>query len=335
MKTLLVGCGGIAQVHAQALHQLGKEIVGFADIRPERAQNMAAVYGGRAYASLDDMLANEQADVLHICTPHYLHVPMAVQALEKGLHVLMEKPPAIHQEEESRLLHARDQAKKQVGVCFQNRYNPATVHARNFLQTGELGAVKGARAFVTWKRDEPYYTESGWRGTWKTEGGGVLINQSIHTLDLLCYLLGDPVQVSATTANHHLKGVIEVEDSAEAYITFAGGQTALFYATTAHCTDAPVYLQLVCEKGTVTLEGDDLTIVGENGYRTHTHFAPLHHVGKDCWGASHLMLMQDFYDCVAKGKPFKIPYEEACRTLNLMLGIYESDRTGQAVPCHR
>ncbi|MFR7478231.1 MAG: Gfo/Idh/MocA family protein [Acutalibacteraceae bacterium] len=334
MKTLLVGCGSIAQVHAQALHQLGREIAGFADIRPERAQKMADTYGGRAYASLDDMLANEQADVLHICTPHYLHVPMAVAALEKGLHVLMEKPPAIVREEESTLFRAREQAKKQVGVCFQNRYNPATVQALSLLQTGKLGAIKGARAFVTGSGRTLLHRKRMARRL-ENRGGGVLINQSIHTLDLLCYLLGDPVQVSATTANHHLQGVIEVEDSAEAYITFAGGQTALFYATTAHCTDAPVYVQIVCEKGTVTLEGDDMTVTGENGYLTHTHFAPLHHVGKDCWGASHLMLMQDFYDCLEKGKAFGIPYEDACRTLNLMLGIYESARTGQAVPCDR
>ena len=95
MKSLLVGCGGIAEVHAEALHALGREIAAFADIRPERAHRMADVYGGRAYASLSDMLEKEQADVLHICTPHYLHVPMAIEALQKGMHVVMEKPPAM------------------------------------------------------------------------------------------------------------------------------------------------------------------------------------------------------------------------------------------------
>lgn len=333
MKSLLVGCGGIAEVHAEALHALDREIAAFADIRPERARGMADVYGGRAYASLSDMLEKEQADVLHICTPHYLHVPMAIEALQKGMHVVMEKPPAMTGEQEEELRRVLSGAPGQLAVCFQNRYNPANRRVKELLEKKELGEVKGARAFVTWEREAPYYTESGWRGTWKTEGGGVLINQSIHTLDLLCYLLGDPRQVSATIANHHLRDVIEVEDSAEARIVFKSGAVGLFYATTGYCTDSPVLVEIVCEKGCIRIEGDDLLIQGEGGRREQIHFAPAAHVGKDCWGASHLLLLRDFYHCIETGKPFALDYTQACRTLHLMLAIYESNRTGQSVCC--
>lgn len=324
----IVGCGGIAHVHAQVLeHMEDMELAAFADIRPERAEEFADRLGGNAYASLKETLEKEKLDALHICTPHHLHVPMAIEALEKGLDVVMEKPPAISKEQQAQLREVLEKhPERQLGVSFQNRYNPGTQLVRRFLTEKIYGKVLGARAFVTWKRDVPYYTESGWRGTWKTEGGGVLINQSIHTLDLLRYLLGEPKSVEGRVVNHHLKEVIEVEDTAEAYIEFPDCH-ALFYATTAYCTDSPVVVEIVCENAVLRIEGDEVT-VAENGKKpVKQEFPPLPHVGKNCWGASHQALIGDFYRCLENGTHFGIDFEEACRTLNLMLGIYESNES--------
>ena len=166
MRTALVGCGGIAAVHVKVLSAMADcELVGFADIIPERAQKFAAEYGGNAYASLEEMMEKEKPEVLHICTPHYLHVPMAIYGLNCGVHVFMEKPPAISNEQFAQLEAAAAASEKKLGVCFQNRYNPCVQTVKKLLSSGEAGKIKGARAFVTWHREAPYYTESGWRGS--------------------------------------------------------------------------------------------------------------------------------------------------------------------------
>lgn len=329
MKSAIVGCGGIAGVHGAVLNKLpGTESVAYADIKIERAQDFSSLYGGKAYGSLEEMLDSEHVDVLHICTPHHLHVPMARYALEKGIHVLMEKPPAISQAQLDELLQIDTKAR--LGICFQNRYNLDVIKAKEMLASGQTGAVLGARAFVTWSRNEAYYTQSGWRGVKATEGGGVLINQTIHTLDLLRVFLGEPTSVEGHVSNHHLKGIIEVEDTAEAYILF-GKTPAVFYATNSFCTDSPVMIEIVCEKMTLRLEnGRLICLYPDHGSETFT-FETDHSLGKSYWGYGHQKLIEDFYRRLAEGKPFAIDAEEAAKTLRLMLGIYESSAVGEPV----
>ncbi len=328
MKVAVVGCGGIAAVHAGVLRQLdGVEQVGFADIRPERAERFAAQYGGRAYTDYRQMLEAERPQALHICTPHYLHVPMALEALGRGVHVLMEKPPAIGEAQMQDLRAAAAAAGARLGICFQNRYNPGFVEAQALLRSGEAGALQGARAFVTWRRDAPYYTDSGWRGSRATEGGGVLINQSIHTLDLLCRLCGRPESVRATTANRHLSGVIEVEDTAEAYIRFPGC-TALFYATTAFCCDRPVLLEAVCEGAVIRLEDAAAEITFADGRVRRIAAEAADTGGKRCWGNSHGRLIADFYRCVQEGTPFACDLASTEDTFALLMAIFRSAEAG-------
>ena len=251
LRSAIVGCGGIAAVHAQCLCKLDtSELIAFADIKAERAEAFSHKYGGNAYKSLDELLQAEEIDVLHICTPHYLHLPMAVTAANQGIHVFTEKPPVISFEQwkQFRELHE----KVRVGICFQNRFNQSVKYCRELLESGKPGEILGARAFVTWRREAPYYTESGWRGSLETEGGGALINQSIHTLDLMGQFLGQGKVLGASLANRHLEGVIEVEDTLEATIDFSG-RRGLFYATTAYCTDAPIILELVCKNMTLRI----------------------------------------------------------------------------------
>ena len=229
-RSAIVGCGGIAQVHARALSQMENvQLAAYADVKPERAQALAGQYGGRAYASLDALLDQEALDVLHICTPHFLHLPMAQAAASRGIAVFTEKPPVI-----SRAQWQEFQALPgPVGVCFQNRFNPSAAYARELLEGGALGPALGARAFVTWRRESPYYTESGWRGALATEGGGALINQAIHTLDLMVRFMGPASSAQAMLANFHLPGVIEVEDTLAAYIRFEAG-SGVFYLSLIH-----------------------------------------------------------------------------------------------------
>ncbi len=330
MKAAIVGCGGIARVHAECIHRFeNHNIVAFADIEKDRADSFAAHYNGSAYGSLEEMLKKEKIDVLHICTPHYLHVPMAVYALERGIHVFMEKPPVISKEQLKKLQEVYSD--KKLGICFQNRYNPSIIQVKRLLALGEPGNIIGARGIVTWSRSKAYYTESGWRGKLAMEGGGALINQSVHTLDLLAYFLGAPVSVDAVMTNHHLKGVIEVEDMMEAYLRFKEGRTACFYATTAYCADMPPLIELSCDNMTIRIEDMEVTCYYRNG---EIKKLPVEHkevLGKSYWGAGHRDCISDFYDSIEKKRPFSLDLYGLRETILLMLGTYESARTGREI----
>ena len=322
-RVAIAGCGGIAQVHSLALASMpGVKVVACADIVLSRAQEMAQRHGAHAYDSVEAMLAAEEIDSMHICTPHPLHTPLAQLAARKGINIFTEKPPVVTaaQWEEFAALE-KDGAR--VGVCFQNRYNGSVQCMKELLASGRLGKVLGARAFVTWKRLAPYYTESPWRGSWTTEGGGVLINQSIHTLDLLVYLLGAAQDVSCTMRNHSLKGAMEVEDTVEAYISFADDVHALFYATNAYCTDAPVSVDIVCENAQLHMVQNDLTIAWADGRIEQPTFTETEALGKGYWGNGHYGCIADFYAALREGRPYQNDIASVKDTMALMLRMYE------------
>ncbi len=330
LRAAVVGCGGIAQVHAAVLASLEQvELAACADIVPERAQKLADRFGFKsAYGSLEEMLDKERIDVLHVCTPHVLHIPMAEQAAERGINIFMEKPPAMNRDQLNRLIKLYEKAK--IGICFQNRYNPNVLYAKQILNAGELGKILGARAFVTWSRDKNYYESGGWHGKWSTEGGGVLMNQSIHTLDLLVSFLGNPSSAEAHMSNHHLKNWIEVEDTMEAYIDFQD-RPALFYATTAYRADAPVLLEFCCENGTVRLEGAETVTIQRNARSEHISFAKQDTTGKDYWGSGHSTLIRKYYECLRTGERFPVEIPDVLQTMELTLGLYQSCRENSTV----
>ncbi len=315
----VVGCGGIAQVHAQVLSRMENiEFVSCADIRFDRAQRMAEKYRLHAYNSLEAMLNGEKLDCIHLCTPHYLHTPMVLSAAEKGIAVFTEKPPVISREQWQQLMEAAKRIP--VGVCFQNRFNANVQALRQIVASGEMGELIGARAFVTWQRDASYYVDSGWRGAWATEGGGVLMNQAVHTLDLLIHVMGHADEVQGSMANHHLSGVIEVEDTLEARLRI-GGKTALLYATTAYAADAPVLTDFHFTGGVVRLENDDYEIIRG---REHTHFSCFmpEKMGKGYWGAGHPACIGEFYRCLETGETFLNAVENVADTADALLKLY-------------
>ena len=295
-KVAIVGCGGISQVHARVLGAMeGVELCAFVDCRLDRAEKLAGQYGeGRAgiYGDLKEMLMAKEPQVVHICTPHYLHVPMALEVLAGGGSVFMEKPPAISIRQFKQLEQALTQSNGKLGICFQNRYNPSTKKVDELLREGRLGEIRGGRAFVTWNRDENYYRDSDWRGNWETEGGGALINQSIHALDLLLRWLGEPDVVEASMGSHHLRKVAEVEDVVEAFLKFPGGKRACFYATTAY---EAVYL--------LKTEGP---------------------VGKAYWGSGHASCIGDFYRSLETGTPYANDLASVTNTMQVMMRMYQS-----------
>lgn len=329
LRAAIAGCGNIAQVHAKVLGSMPDvTLTACADLLPDRADALAEACACRAYTEVEDMLEKEKPDVLHICTPHDLHTPMARMAADRGIAVFTEKPPVISRKQWTDFIQAGRMVP--VGICFQNRYNRNVKRLLELVRSGETGAVRGARAIVTWSRDAQYYTESGWRGKLATEGGGVLINQSVHTLDLLVCFLGGASFAEATASNRHLKDVIEVEDTLDAYIGFPSC-SAVFYATNAYCGNAPVLLELSCENGVYRMEDNELLCCSNNGTKERMVFDNPDTLGKGYWGNGHLACIRDFYDSLEAGSAVPIGIPQVADTVNLMLGMYESARTNRRV----
>lgn len=330
MKVAVVGCGNISRVHLKAIEQNPSlELVGVADIRLDRAQGCAAEYGANAYGSFEQLLAGETVDCVHICTPHYLHTPYAVAALERGINVLIEKPCSMTLEQLDELRWAQRRSGKAVGVCFQNRYNECVKYVRRVIASGELGAPLSIRAFVTWSRGKGYYSDD-WHGTLSKEGGGLLINQSIHTLDLIHCFGGNCRSVTAHIANDHLKGVIEVEDTASILFELENACKAVFYGTTAYGEDSPVLIELAFESCKLRLEGDRLYKIGHGGDIAEIVLNQNGKAqGKAYWGSGHSAMINDFYDCIARGAEFEIDSFEGGEALKMVLAAYESSACGE------
>ncbi len=333
MKVSLVGCGGISKTHIKVITNLDEaQLISVADINFDRAKKVESDTGAKAYASLDDLLSGEKPDVLHICTPHYLHVPMALKALEAGIHVLIEKPCATSLKDLETLRQAQLKTGLHVGTCFQNRYNRSALQLKRMLaDTGEYGRLLGARGFVTWRRDAEYYADD-WHGTLDKECGGVLINQAIHTLDMMQYAGGGLRAVTGNISNDHLKGITEVEDTASALLEFSGNTKGVFYATVANSADSPVFMEFICEKATLRIEGDCLYKVLKGGkIEAVGGFEEKDYPGKACWGTGHNALIGDFYASITENRPFEIDAFEGGKAVEAVLGIYKSSKTGERV----
>lgn len=334
MRVGLVGCGNIGKVHAMAITKIEQtELCAFADTRLERANSYRSQFAKEetaVYPTLEEMIDQTALDAVHICTPHGCHVPMAITALKKGIHVFVEKPPAVNREEFQQLWQIAGESQARLGVCFQNRYNKSTQKVDELIASDSFGKLRGGRAFVTWNRSAPYYFESGWRGSLETEGGGVLINQSIHTLDLLLRWMGVPVTVEASMQNHHLKSFINVEDTLEAYLTFEDTfdpVRASFYATNAFVSDEPVFLELVFQHGSIRIEGNRVW------YRDSSHDTPVfwqedntETPGKTYWGNGHEACIFDFYRCLKSGTPYPNDLASVSNTFETVMQIYDSAR---------
>lgn len=335
MKVNLVGCGGISKCHLNAINVLKDKdinLTAVADIIPERADNTAKENNCKAYYDYIDMLDNENPDVVHICTPHYLHVDMAVKALQRGINVVLEKPCGTSVDGLRRLIEAEAESDGKVAVCFQNRYNPSVVFAKELIDSRKYGEVKTARAIVTWRRDEDYYNADAWRGTLKQECGGVLINQAIHTHDLMQYLVGKKTAtVEGRISNFHLKDTIEVEDSAGVYFTYDDGSRAVYFATTAAGGNSDPIVEIFCENAVIRVEGGTVYKIGSSAEVIFSKESEADFVGKKEWGDSHTHLISDFYDCVKEDKPFFINAVEASRVVYELLAVYESSQSGKTI----
>ncbi len=327
----VIGCGGISATHLRALMGIeGVRVAAFCDTARDRAERRAAEYGGGdVYEDYRDVLARDDIDAVHVLTPHHLHGEMCLAALARGKYTLCEKPMAIRLDE-ARAMRAAD-TDHRLGVIFQNRYNASATAAKKLLDSGEMGKIIAARATVAWLRDAAYYAGADWRGKWATEGGGSLINQSIHTVDLLYYLCGPFARVKGKISTDLLQGVIEVEDNCHAVIQFTGGFVGLLHTSNNFgFSDMPEIL-IYCENGLLTLHGETLTLTRDGAVTVLSDARARDNGAKAVYGNSHAIQIAEFYKSIRNKAPIWIDGNEGYPAIWAVLGVYESSRTDQWV----
>lgn len=320
MKVALIGCGSIAKTHLDVLKHLGHDVIALCDRSEEKAVKLRDDFGldCKVYTDYTVMMDKAKPDSVHVCTPHYEHAEMSIAALNRGINVLCEKPVCISDEQYYELKKAADLSSAKIGICFQNRYLETNEKLKALCETE---GAKGIFATVPWARDEKYYKETDWRGRRKTEGGGVMMNQAIHTLDLIIWMLGEPIAVTGSVGNNHLKGVIDEEDTAEIYVEFKSGTKATFYATTAGAFNSPVIISLATDKGHYTAVGNK--VYDGAGLPVAVN-EKIDIIAKDYWGNGHLHLIRDFYDHVTRGEDFSVGVTEAYKAVKTVLELYAS-----------
>ena len=294
----------------------------------------AAEHGGAWFADYRELLARSGAEAVSICTPHDLHAPMTVAAAAAGLHVLCEKPMARTAAECDAMIEACDRAGVTLGVVFQSRFERLSISLKNALDAGRLGRLLWASANTLWHRTDAYYRSGPWRGTWEHEGGGVLINQAIHAIDLLIWLAGMPERVTARTCT--LNHAIEVEDAALALLEYPDGRLGLIQATTAAFPGYPERLEFfgsggsaVFHKGLARLEwhlADPLEDRVEEAEVSSGAARPM-----DITAAGHTALFTDFVAAARERRAPQVDGPAGRRSVALVEAIYRSAATGSTV----
>jgi predicted dehydrogenase len=232
VRYAIVGAGAsVFDMHRPALSAPGRAVVGACDVRAEVGQRRAAALSCPFFADHRSMLAATHPDVAVILTPHPLHAPIAIDCLEAGCHVLVEKPMAAAVGEADAMIDASRRTNRLLAVVFQQRHRPEVRAAHALLRAGRLGALQRAQVTATWTRTAAYYAAAGWRATWSGEGGGVLLNQAPHNLDLLCHLAGMPRRVAAWTRTRLHR--IQTEDTVQAMLEWPDGALGSVHSSTA------------------------------------------------------------------------------------------------------
>lgn len=332
----IIGAGNIAALHGQALNALSNAtLAGFCDGGSGRARKLAARLGGQAYPDYQTMLADPGIQVVLLATPSGLHLEAALAAAKAGKHVLCEKPLEISPERIDAMIQAHAARGTRLGGIFNYRYEPAIAAIRHALQTGRLGTITHAAVQVPWWRDPAYYAGT-WRGTQLLDGGGALMNQSIHMIDLLQYLLGPVFSLFAYTATQ--THAIEVEDTAVAVLRMQSGVLATVYGSTASHPGQARDLLITGTQGTIrqtdghisvwqfaTERPEDAAI--REGY-TQGGIAQGASDPMSIAGAPHRHNIAAFLAAIETDSPFAIDGAEARKAVEIITAIYRSARTG-------
>ncbi|HZR44843.1 MAG TPA: Gfo/Idh/MocA family oxidoreductase [Ktedonobacteraceae bacterium] len=342
----IVGCGVIGPTHAKAIESLpDAQLIAVVDNVPEKAEKLAQKYNVKAYTSLQEMLEREHPDVVDVCTPSGMHGDHACQIMRADSHVIVEKPIEIKRERIEEMLRVQRETGRKLAVISQHRFDAATQQVHALVEQNAFGRLVLGNAAIPWWRSQKYYDSGAWRGTWELDGGGVLMNQSIHSIDLLQWLMGPvkSIYAYADTLVHSM----ETEDVAAAVLRFANGALGTITATTGAYPGVTTRIEIFGERGSAVIENDRL------GY---LHFAS----GEDQVGdygadpkkfkiaaegqegataqdpaavqaSTHAMQIADMIRAIKENGTPLLDGNGARRPVEIILGIYESARTHKEV----
>ena len=321
-KVALIGCGVISDNHILSLKRLDSiDIVALCDIDVNKAGKKKDQHNlnCKIYSDYIAMLDTEKLDAVHIMTPHYLHTDMTIESLKRNINVFLEKPMCIRTDDIEKIINTEKESSAKVCVSFQTRYNEAFKYASNVISRD--GGVENAYATIMWNRNDEYYQSANCRGKWSTEGGGVMINQAIHTLDLLCIMLGIPKKVQAVCSTLRHSPDVEVEDICNCIIDFDSGKRANVYATTTFPGSDSTNLHLETKNHTLEIKGETLFIDDEKVVLPDND----KYMGKKCYGNSHATLIDAFYQALANNESMPVPLLEAQHAVKIILSAYKSN----------
>jgi UDP-N-acetyl-2-amino-2-deoxyglucuronate dehydrogenase len=353
MRFAVVGCGLIGPVHAKSIAGLAPraELALVVDRSPERAARFAEPYEAESSASVEDAFMRDDVDAVAICTPSGSHADLTVAALQAGKHVVVEKPLDVNLDAARKVAEAEQRSDRTVTVISQHRFDQSSQVVHEAVRTARLGRLTSGSASIAWWRSQGYYDAGSWRGTWDLDGGGALMNQGMHTIDLLVWLLGEPVEAFGWTGClAHER--IEVEDTAVAAVRFANGALGVIHGTTAAYPGLSARLQVHGERGSAVIEQDrliyfhaasgdaDAPDLGARGGGNQAHDllpdqgGEVATAGTDPAALSevHTSQYRDFLEAAAESRPPLVTVAEATKTLAVVCAIYESARIRRPVP---
>ncbi len=336
----LLGCGRIAKRHSDLLggnHIEGARLIAVCDPIAARADTIASKFGVPAHRDMDELLAREDIDAVSVLTPSGLHPQHVIACAKAGKHVIVEKPMALRLQDADDMIRACDEAAVKLFIVKQNRFNVPVVKAREALEAGRFGKLILGTVRVRWCRDQAYYDQDSWRGTWAYDGG-VLTNQASHHIDMLEWFLGDVESVHARAITALAR--IETEDTAVATLKFKSGALGIIEATTAaRPTDLEGSLSILGEKGMVEIAGFAVNQI------RHWRFVDEQPSDRDViekfsvnppnvYGFGHQAYYQHVVDCLTNQRAALVDGLEGRRSLELITALYESIETGEEVPLH-
>src|ERR1700682_4274517 len=328
----LIGGGNITETHARAARAIpGVQISAIHGTNSEKVAHLCRKHGGTPYHDFDAFLAHRPMDFVIVGSPSGRHATQGTAAARRGLHVLTEKPIEISTARADALIEAAKQSKVQLGVIFQDRTKPHIRQLKSWLEQNLLGKVLFVDARVKWYRPPEYYANSRWRGAQALDGGGALINQGVHTVDLLLWLLGDVVRVQARTAT--LLHKIEAEDTAAAILEFGSGGLGILHATTAAYPGFPRRVEITGTEGTVILEHDRIVAANlRNSQSAAIESAPLdENLSSSTATVSdfrgHQSVLEDFLQAIQQNRAPACDGIEDRRSIALIEAIYRAAKT--------
>jgi predicted dehydrogenase len=339
LRHVVIGAGaGVFGMHRAALTLPTAKLVAVSDINRALGKQRAEEFACPFYSDYHQMLSEVKPDISVILTPHPLHAEIAIECLRSGSHVLVEKPIAIQIADADAMIATAQEHKRLLGVVFQQRFRPEIQAAHRLLQEGRLGELQHVEMAVIWTRPASYYQQGPWRGTWKGEGGGVVMNQAAHNLDILCFLLGLPARVYAWT--RRLLHSIETEDTVQAMMEWSNGAIGTFHASTAEPPQAE-YLRISGTKGILEIRPNSLSLealdtdLREYAMQQTSPYAnpPMHSESVELISGKgdHITVYQHFHDAILHGHKFTSEGAQGSMELELANAMIYSSKTGSIV----